>query len=72
MNTEPNTPSRRKNPRQVRAQTAQTAGAVTADAIAQRAYALYLTRGREDGHDLDDWLAAERELTGQRQSVAND
>jgi hypothetical protein len=30
--------------------------------IAGRAYALYLDRGREDGHDLDDWLQAEREL----------
>lgn len=32
------------------------------DAIAQRAYALYVARGRTDGHDLDDWLDAEREL----------
>jgi hypothetical protein len=30
--------------------------------IAQRAYALYLARGREDGHDVEDWLQAEREL----------
>jgi hypothetical protein len=32
------------------------------DAIAQRAYALYVARGREDGHDVEDWLQAEREL----------
>jgi hypothetical protein len=32
------------------------------EVIAQRAYALYLARGREDGHDLEDWLQAEREL----------
>ncbi len=31
--------------------------------IAQRAYELYLERGGEDGDDLADWLAAERELT---------
>lgn len=31
--------------------------------IERRAYELYLERGREDGHDLTDWLAAERELT---------
>ena len=30
--------------------------------IARRAYELYLARGREHGRDLDDWLAAEREL----------
>ena len=27
--------------------------------IAECAYALYVQRGREDGHDLDDWLQAE-------------
>jgi hypothetical protein len=30
--------------------------------IARRAYDLYLARGREDGHDVEDWLQAEREL----------
>jgi hypothetical protein len=35
---------------------------VTADAIAQRAYAFYQARGGEDGHDVEDWLRAEREL----------
>ena len=29
-----------------------------------RAYELYETRGREDGHDLEDWLEAEAEITG--------
>ena len=36
--------------------------AITEEEIAQRAYALYEARGREDGHDLDDWLQAELEL----------
>ena len=31
--------------------------------IEQRAYELYIARGREDGHALEDWLAAEKELT---------
>ena len=35
---------------------------VTQDAIAQRAYALYVARGCEDGHDVEDWFNAEREL----------
>jgi hypothetical protein len=35
---------------------------VTNADIARRAYDLYLTRGGEDGYDLDDWLHAEREL----------
>ena len=33
------------------------------DRIAMRAYELYLERGRGDGAAMDDWLAAERELT---------
>lgn len=32
------------------------------DAIATRAYERFVSRGREHGHDLDDWLAAEREF----------
>jgi hypothetical protein len=31
--------------------------------IEQRAYELYVARGSEDGHALEDWLAAEKELT---------
>jgi hypothetical protein len=31
--------------------------------IAERAYELYVSRGCEEGHDLEDWLKAERELT---------
>lgn len=34
------------------------------DDIERRAYELYEARGREDGHDWDDWLQAERELQG--------
>ncbi len=30
--------------------------------VERRAYELYEQRGREHGHDCDDWLAAEREL----------
>ena len=30
--------------------------------IRSRAYAGYLERGQEAGHDLDDWLQAEREI----------
>ena len=33
-----------------------------ADAIATRAYQLFLERGCEHGRELEDWLAAEREL----------
>jgi DUF2934 family protein len=32
------------------------------DSVARRAYELFLERGGVHGHDLDDWLAAERQL----------
>lgn len=32
--------------------------------IRRRAYQLYEARGREDGHDLDDWKQAEAEIAG--------
>ena len=31
--------------------------------IRLRAYELYEKRGREDGHELEDWLRAEKEIT---------
>jgi len=34
--------------------------------IRQLAYELYEVRGREDGHELDDWLLAEKEITQQK------
>ena len=30
--------------------------------IASRAYELYVQRGQEDGHDIEDWLEAERQI----------
>ena len=39
------------------------AGSGITDAdIARRAYELFLARGCEPGHQLEDWLQAEREL----------
>jgi hypothetical protein len=33
------------------------------DQIAMRAYELFTARGYQHGHDVEDWLSAERELT---------
>jgi uncharacterized protein HemX len=38
--------------------------------IRHRAYELYGERGREDGHDLDDWLRAEAEITAKNAKTA--
>ena len=32
------------------------------DEIAQLAFSLYESRGRQDGHHIEDWLRAEQEL----------
>jgi hypothetical protein len=34
------------------------------EAIRLRAYSIYEQRGREHGHDLDDWLIAEAQVVG--------
>jgi len=39
--------------------------------IAQRAYFIYLARGVNDGHALDDWLQAEQELREQNTRQQN-
>jgi len=38
--------------------------------IRRRAYALYEERGSTDGHDLEDWLQAESEVTQQKEKPA--
>ena len=35
---------------------------VSADLVARRAYELFLADGAQHGHDVEHWLAAEREL----------
>jgi hypothetical protein len=42
---------------------------VTDDDVARRAYSLYLERGGGDGHDVDDWTQAVRELRGESGDV---
>ena len=44
--------------------------AVPHELIALHAYWLFLARGCVHGHDLDDWLAAERELLESQAAVA--
>ncbi len=39
--------------------------------IRHRAYSFYEQRGRQEGHDLDDWLQAEAELTGRKAKSAS-
>lgn len=34
----------------------------THDQIANRAFEIYVSRGREHGHDIRDWFEAERQL----------
>ena len=38
--------------------------------IRTRAYELYEARGHEDGHDQEDWLEAEAEITGKDKRAA--
>lgn len=45
-------------------QTTESSTDVT-EQVRYRAYELYEQRGREDGHELDDWLQAESEIAHQ-------
>ncbi len=38
--------------------------------IRQRAYELYENRGKEHGHDVEDWLKAEAEILGTKRKPA--
>jgi len=38
--------------------------------IRRLAFEIYVDHGREDGHDLDDWLLAEAEILGSRVKAA--
>ena len=40
----------------------ETAGQ-PAPSVQERAYELFLQRGQEPGHELEDWLQAEREIS---------
>jgi hypothetical protein len=55
-------------PRVDRAGTASAAPRASEDQVAQRAFELYCARGCEDGHDVEDWLQAERDLRGSAES----
>ncbi len=35
----------------------------TTEQIERRAYELYVERGSENGHDVEDWVTAEEQLT---------
>ncbi|HKV47057.1 MAG TPA: DUF2934 domain-containing protein [Candidatus Acidoferrales bacterium] len=37
-------------------------GVSTREQIEKRAHEIYMKRGGADGHDVDDWLAAEQQL----------
>lgn len=53
----------------IRSSTTQQTTESTSDLqeqIRRRAYELYEQRGREDGHELEDWLQAELEVTQQK------
>lgn len=59
------TPRRKSTPTNVIKTPASEASAVPAprdEEIARRAHEIFLARGGDHGHDLEDWLQSEREL----------
>jgi hypothetical protein len=39
------------------------------EAVERRAYEIYIERGSVEGHDQEDWFAAEEELMGRAEEV---
>jgi hypothetical protein len=39
------------------------------DGIARRAYEIYVQRGGQNGQDVEDWLRAEKEISGKPADV---
>ncbi len=56
--------SRRKETTATQALGSHTVAEASSDRVALRAYELYLARGGGDGRALEDWLTAEREVSG--------
>ena len=56
----------RKNGKKSQNQTVENIlGAISLhDQIEARAHEIYVARGSEPGHEMDDWLQAEREIMG--------
>ncbi|MFZ0707270.1 MAG: DUF2934 domain-containing protein [Candidatus Korobacteraceae bacterium] len=45
---------------------------LTEEYIRLRAYQIYEQRGRQAGHDVDDWLQAETEILGKKPNASED
>jgi hypothetical protein len=56
----------RQTPTQVRKSTPDLQ-----EQIGHRAYELYEQRGRVDGHELDDWLQSEAEVTQKKANAVS-
>jgi hypothetical protein len=50
----------------------QGAVELTEEYIRLRAYQIYEQRGRQDGHDVEDWLQAEAEIFGKKTNMSED
>ena len=44
---------------------------ITKDDVARRAYELFLARGGAEGHDVEDWLEAERQLEAEAEQITS-
>ncbi len=55
-------PKKDRVPAPIRAESQHRYYEVLGSRIADRAYELYVQRGQEHGHDIEDWLEAERQI----------
>ncbi len=60
----------KKNPKGAGSAASVSISDADLEAVRARAYELYVDRGMEDGHDLDDWFRAEQELAARKSQSA--
>jgi len=61
--SQPETDTQQEASTESPAYSSSATGGYDRDRVASRAYELYMARGGEDGNDMEDWFAAEREVS---------
>ena len=62
----PRTAAKKTTAKKATTERARVKKVTTVTEIREHAFYLFMNRGGEPGHELDDWLQAERDLNGTR------
>jgi hypothetical protein len=60
----------KKHPEREQSSSVVHGNGIDEELVRKRAYELYVDRGMEDGHELEDWFRAEEELASKKSQSA--